>query len=95
MEKNGVTLHPKELQWILYRHVFAHICYVLQEHARTEIYVKRSIIPLLIVIKRQTWYYFVGKNVWNILKEKKMAILCCVIDLRAKTRAHAHVSDFL
>ena len=51
-KKIGVTLHPKELQWILYRHVFAHICYVLQELARTEIYVKRSIIPLLIVIKR-------------------------------------------
>ena len=42
-KKIGVTLHPKELQWILYGHVFAHICYVLQELARTEIYVKRSI----------------------------------------------------
>ena len=58
----GVTLHPKELQWILYRHVFAHICYVLQELARTEIFLKRSIIPLLIVIKRHTWYQFVCKN---------------------------------
>ena len=38
-EKIGVTLHPKELQWILHRHVFAHICYVLQELARTEMYV--------------------------------------------------------
>ena len=37
-EKIGVTLQPKELQWILYRHVFAHICYVLQELARTEIF---------------------------------------------------------
>ena len=54
MKTIGVTLHPKELQWILYGHVFAHICYVLQELARTEIYVKRSIIPLLIDIKRQT-----------------------------------------
>ena len=69
--KIGVTLHLKELKWILYRHVFAHICYVLQELARTEIYVKRSIIPLLIVIKRQTWYQFVCKNMWNIMKEKK------------------------
>ena len=60
--KIGVTFHPKGLQWILYRHVFAHICYVLQELARTEIYVKRSIIPLLIVIKRQAWYQFVCKN---------------------------------
>ena len=40
-------MYPKELQWVLYRHVFAHICYVLQELARTEIYVKRSIIPFI------------------------------------------------
>ena len=79
----------------LYRHVFANICYVLQGLARTEIYVKRSIIPLLIVIKRQTWYKFVTKNMWNMMKERKMAILCCVIVLHAKTRAHACVSDFL
>ena len=39
--KIGVILHPKELQWILYRHVFAHICYVLQELARTDIYLER------------------------------------------------------
>ena len=26
----GVSIHSEELQWILYRHVFAHICYVLQ-----------------------------------------------------------------
>ena len=38
-QKIGVTLHLKELQWILRRHVFAHLCYVLQELARTEIYV--------------------------------------------------------
>ena len=43
-----VTLHPKELQWILCRHVFVHICYVIQELARTEIYVKRSIILCVI-----------------------------------------------
>ena len=66
-----VTMHPKELRWILYRHVFAHICYVLQELARTEIFVKRSIIPILIVIKRQTWYQFLCKIMWNIMKEKK------------------------
>ena len=36
-KKIGFTLHPKALQWILYRHVFAHVCYVLQELARTEI----------------------------------------------------------
>ena len=35
--KIGFILHPKELQWILYRHVFAHVCYVLQELARTDI----------------------------------------------------------
>ena len=40
-KKIGVILHPKELQWILYRHVFAHICYVLQELARTDIYLER------------------------------------------------------
>ena len=36
-KKLGVTLHPKALQWILYRHVFAHVCYVLQKLARTVI----------------------------------------------------------
>ena len=35
----------KQLQWILYRHVFANICYVLQELARTDIYLKRTLIP--------------------------------------------------
>ena len=56
-KRNGVTLHPKELQRILCGHVFAHICYVLREASRArEIYVKRSIILLLKVIKRQTWY---------------------------------------
>ena len=29
------------------------------------------------------------------MKEKKMAILCYVMVLRAKTRAHARVRDFL
>ena len=29
------------------------------------------------------------------MKEKKMAILRCVMVLRAKTRAHARVRDFL
>ena len=29
------------------------------------------------------------------MKEKKMAILCFVMVLRAKTRAHARVRDFL
>ena len=54
---------------------FAHICCVSQERSRrTEIYVKRSIIPLLIVIKRQTWYQFVCKYMWNIIKEKKWRI---------------------
>ena len=37
----GVSIHSEELQWILYRHVFAHICYVLQELARTDIYLER------------------------------------------------------
>ena len=35
--KIGFILHPKALQWILYRHVFAHVCYVLQELARMDI----------------------------------------------------------
>ena len=35
--KIGFFLHPKALQWILYRHVFAHVCYLLQELARTDI----------------------------------------------------------
>ena len=60
--KIGVTLQPKELQWILYRHVFAHICYVLKELARTDIYLEWTLILLLMVIKRQTWYEFVCKN---------------------------------
>ena len=34
------------------------------------------------------------EKMWNIMKEKKMAILWCVIILRAKTRAHARVRDF-
>ena len=31
----------------------------------------------------------------NIMKEKKMAILCFEMVLRAKTRAHARTRDFL
>ena len=50
--KIGVTLHPKELQWILYRHVFSHICYVLQELARTDMFLKRTLIPLSMLRKR-------------------------------------------
>ena len=42
----GVSIHSEELQWILYRHVFAHICYVLQELARMDIYLER----------RQSWW---------------------------------------
>ena len=38
-ERNwGVSIHSEELQLILYRHVFAHVCYVLQELARTDAY---------------------------------------------------------
>ena len=44
--KIGVTLHPKQLQWILYRHVFAHICYVLQELARPDMYLKGTMSHL-------------------------------------------------
>ena len=51
-KKLRVTLHPKALQWILYRHVFAHVCYVLQELARTDMYLKRTLIPLLMGRKR-------------------------------------------
>ena len=83
-KKIGVTLHPKELQWILYRHVFAHICYVLQELARTEIYVKRS---LLIVTKRQTRYQFVCKYMWNIIKEKNGESMLCNTFTRENARA--------
>ena len=82
-------MHPKELQWILYRHVFAHICYVLQELARTEIYVKQSIIPLLIVIKRQTWYQFVCQNMWNMMKEKNGDSMLCNSFTRENARACA------
>ena len=46
-KKLGVTLHPKALQWILYRHVFAHVCYVLQKLARTVIILNGRLIPLL------------------------------------------------
>ena len=51
-KKIGVILHPKELQWILYRHVFAHICYVLHDLARTDVYFKRTLIPSIMVMKR-------------------------------------------
>ena len=37
---------------VLYRHFVAHICYVLQELARTHIHLERTLIPLLMVIKR-------------------------------------------
>ena len=94
-KKNRATLHPKELQWILYRHVFAHICYVLQELARTEIFVKRSINPLLIVIKRQTWYQFVCKYMWNIMKEKKGNSMLCKSFTRENARACACARFFI
>ena len=35
--KLGVSIHSKELKWIVYRLVFGYVCYVLQELARTEI----------------------------------------------------------
>ena len=91
-KKIGFTLHPKALQCILHRHVFAHVCYVLQELAR---YLKRTLIPFI------NWH----KNVNKVSKclekcvkhddRKKLAILCCKTPLRVETRAHARVRIFL
>ena len=47
-EKNNVYRHPKELYWTFYRHVFANICYVLQN---SRIRLEQTLIPLLIVIQ--------------------------------------------
>ena len=68
--KLGVNGHLKELQWILYRHVFAHICYVLQEFTRKYMYLKRTLIPLLMFTNRWTRYQNAWKNVPNMMNEK-------------------------
>ena len=46
------------------------------------------------VIKRWTSYQNAWKNVPNMMTEKKSAILCCKMPVRAKTRAHARVRNF-
>ena len=53
---------PYSSRCTFYRHVFALICYVIHELARTDIYLQRTLIPLLIVIKRWTWYQIVQKK---------------------------------
>ena len=76
-EKNG---SPCSSRCTFYRHVFAHICYVIHELASTDIYLQRTLIPLLIVIKRWTWYQIVQKNMRNILWNKGNALggLACI-----------------
>ena len=39
---------PYSSRCTFYRHVFAHICYLIHELARTDIYLQRTLIPLLI-----------------------------------------------
>ena len=90
--KIGVTLHPKELQWILYRHVFAHICYVIQELARTDMYLKRTLTPLLMVRKRWTRYQNAWKNVPNMMTKKIWLIYVAKIQY-ARKRARMRVCE--
>ena len=63
-KKLAVLIHP---HWTFYRHVFAHIYYVIHEFAHKDIYLQRTLIPLLIVIKRLTWYQNAWKNVPNMI----------------------------
>ena len=90
---------PYSSRCTFYRHVFAHIYYVIHELARTDIYLERTLIPLLIVIKRWTWYQNAWKNVPNMMTEKIGEIICCRTRKKCqnaqKTRAHARLSDFL
>ena len=59
------------------------------------IYLERTLIPLLIVIKRWTWYQNAWKNVQNTMKEKIWRLYVAKCQNAQKTRAHAHLSDFL
>ena len=86
---------PYSSQWTFYRHVFAHIYYVIHELAHKDIYLQRTLIPLLIVIKRWTWYQNAWKNVPNMMTEKIWRLYVAKCQNAQKTRAHARLSDFL
>ena len=47
---------PKSYNEICIGHVFAHICYVLKELARTDIYLELTLILLLMVLVEQLKY---------------------------------------
>ena len=68
MTKNG---SPYSSRCTFDRHVFAHICYVIHEIARTDIYLQRTLIPLLIVIK--IWHGIkLFRKIWGISCQKKL-----------------------
>ena len=94
MKQNlAVFIHPNVT---FYRHVFAHIYYVIHELAHTDIYLdERTLIPLLIVIKRWTWYQNAWKNVPNMMTENIWRLYVAKCQNAQKTRAHARLSDFL
>ena len=50
---------------------FAHICYVLQELARTDVYLKRTLTPLLMAVRNMlTRYQNAWENVPNMMTKK-------------------------
>ena len=92
MKKNlAVLIHSNGF---FNRHVFAHIYYVIHELAHTDIYPERTLIPLLIMIKRWTWYQNAWKNVPNMMTKTIWRLYVAECQNAQKTRAHARLSDF-
>ena len=92
-KKIGFTLHPKALQWILYRHVFAHVCYVLQELARTDIFLNGRSFRYWWAVKGERGIKMLGNmcRIWWQKKNWRFYVAKCHY---AWKRARMHVCTF-
>ena len=89
-ERNwGVSIHSEELQWILYRHVFAHVLWIQIAQVGACVQLWQTLIALLLVGKRWTRYQNAWKNVVNMLIEKiwRFYVVKCQ---NARLRAEMH-----